>query len=239
MNLRENIFFKISSALFVLVECVCWYLMLFESDVNNELVKFLSIVLAVVFSLLYFKPNGVSSIFLSLAFALTALADYFLAYSTPIKKVPGVFVFCFVQIFYFLYLFSSCKSKKISTVHLITRCVVVAIAITALFAVVGKRVDFLSFISLFYIANLVVNAIFAYVQKGELLFAIGLTLFICCDIIVGLNAAINEYIFLSRESIWYKLAFSDFDLAWFFYLPSQVIIALSIALKNITKKPNG
>ena len=59
------------------------------------------------------------------------------------------------------------------------------------------------------------------------LFPIGLVLFLLCDTIIGLQMATGVYLPISEHSVIYKIIFTDFNLAWFFYLPSQVCIALS------------
>ena len=79
------------------------------------------------------------------------------------------------------------------------------------------------------------NVIFAYVKETPKLFAIGLTLFILCDTIIGLEN-LESYISLSSDSLIYKMINVGFNLAWVFYLPSQVLIALTINHFTLYKK---
>lgn len=87
---------------------------------------------------------------------------------------------------------------------------------------------------LFYFLTLCLNAVEAYVlsrplkekwhdeaaaEKVRLVFAVGLLLFICCDICVGLWNLYPPPPRLLRE-------FAQVGM-WFFYLPSQVLIVLS------------
>lgn len=232
MSESKGLFLKTSMAILILVESVFFYFILTLPISEKYTVRYLSIVIAVAFSLIFLKVDKKLA-FVSLGFLLTALADYFLAYSNPIREIEGVSVFCFVQLSYFLYLLLEQTSKKARIIHIILRIIVVLIAQICLHVVVGSGVDKLSTISLFYIANLVVNVIIAFsLGKEHRLFAIGLLLFLCCDIVVGLNSAIGVYINIPRDNFFYKLAFSNFDFAWLFYLPSQVIISIFIAINN-------
>lgn len=81
--------------------------------------------------------------------------------------------------------------------------------------------DLLSGLALFYFANLVVNALEAFAME-ERVFALGLLLFVCCDLCVGLwnlrpAPALTEF---ARVGM------------WLFYLPSQVLIVLSAHRKE-------
>lgn len=68
-----------------------------------------------------------------------------------------------------------------------------------------------------YFSNLCINAAGAFALKKHL-FAIGLVLFILCDLCVG---AYNLALYFD-----YTLNFAQVGM-WFFYLPSQVLIVLS------------
>ena len=101
--------------------------------------------------------------------------------------------------------------------------------------VCGDKVNYLAVISVFYYTNIALNLIFSLIQfKKYSLFALGLILFVLCDTVIGLNSAIGVFISVPETSILYKIAFAHFNLAWVFYLPSQVIIAIYQSLK--TKK---
>ena len=72
------------------------------------------------------------------------------------------------------------------------------------------------------------NAIQAFTQfrKNKLL-PIGFVLFILCDTVIGLQVASGGYLPIAEGSWLYKLIFPSYPLSWVFYLPSQVLIALS------------
>ncbi|MFA7367435.1 MAG: hypothetical protein WC008_03885, partial [Bacilli bacterium] len=61
--------------------------------------------------------------------------------------------------------------------------------------------------------------------KANPLFALGLVLFVCCDIFVGLY---NLSSYVQVGEIVNTINTSGIDFAWGFYLPSQVLIVLSL-----------
>ena len=121
-------------------------------------------------------------------------------------------------------------------IHAAVRACAVVLAEIAVVCVLQDDLDFLSVLSLFYVANLAVSVVFAYMQGLERLpFAIGLTLFLCCDLFVGLSVAIGSYIQVAESSLLYKIVFADFNFVWFFYLPSQTLLATYVALQSEKK----
>jgi hypothetical protein len=61
---------------------------------------------------------------------------------------------------------------------------------------------------------------------------IAFTLFLLCDTVIGLQVAAGGYLPIAQDSVLYGLLFSGFNLAWLFYLPSQVLIALCAGGKS-------
>jgi len=94
--------------------------------------------------------------------------------------------------------------------------------------ILGKNTDALALVSMVYYVNLIMNLVCAFwrFRKNSLL-ALGFVLFILCDTVIGLQVAAGAYLPISEDSFIHSLIFSDFHLSWFFYLPSQVFIALS------------
>ena len=91
-----------------------------------------------------------------------------------------------------------------------------------------ENTDALALISLAYYANLVMNIVvsFTLLHKNKLL-PIGFVLFLLCDTVIGLQMASGVYLNIQEGSMLHNMIFVGFNLAWFFYLPSQVLIALS------------
>ncbi len=111
----------------------------------------------------------------------------------------------------------------------------VLITVIALF-ILKDNTDALAIISVLYYANLIINMVmaFARIKKFPLL-GIGFVLFILCDTVIGLQVASGGYLPIGENSLLYKILFMDLNLAWMFYLPSQVLIALT----NVVKKPGA
>ena len=90
--------------------------------------------------------------------------------------------------------------------------------------VLREKTDALAIVSVCYYVLLITNMIHAFMAK-ERLFAVALCLFILCDTVIGLQVAAGAYLPITEGSALYKIIFMNFNLAWFFYLPSQVLIA--------------
>lgn len=222
--------------IFLIAELSLWYFILFQSSGQTlRNLCFFSVVLACVFAFCFIQTKR-NSVFLNFGLFCTVIADFFLVLPSDLtytRQVLGVAFFCFVQFFYFGFLFCETQSKRKKLVHGITRLCIIAVALIALFIVLKSETDLLSFLSLFYVANLATNALFAFCQgKKGVLFGIGLVLFLCCDLFVGFSSAIGVYLPVSETSWLYKLVFADFNFIWFFYLPSQTVIGVSLAKYN-------
>ena len=101
--------------------------------------------------------------------------------------------------------------------------VAVVVSIVAL----GDNVDALAVVSVCYYVNLIMNMVCAFVRfRDNRLMAIGFVLFILCDTVIGLQVAAGGYLPIPEGSFIHKIIFSGFHLSWFFYLPSQVLLAL-------------
>ena len=61
--------------------------------------------------------------------------------------------------------------------------------------------------------------------------AAGFALFALCDAVVGLQVAAGGYLALPQAL--QQVLFCDFNLSWFFYLPSQVCLALCSRTKKL------
>jgi hypothetical protein len=222
---------------FLVAELCLWFVILFcpHSALGLSISCFSAVALAFVFALCFIKKDiGVLLLISGLLF--TVCADIFLVLPQDLQykqQVAGMVFFSVTQLVYFAYLFWKTESKKMRIAHSIIRGTAVVIAEIVMLIVLGKNTDVLSVLSLFYIANLAVSVVFAYMQgKKSLLFAIGLTLFLCCDLFVGFSIAIGEYIQVAETSLLYKIIHADFNFVWFFYLPSQACIASYTALQS-------
>ena len=226
--------YKKIAPLFLAVELGLYIVILFFYEAIPY-PDFIGIAIAVAFSLCFFHPT-LPNLLLNVGLLATLGADVFLVlldHENYDYQVIAMLFFSITQLSYFVYLFLTEKRSKIRNLHIAVRGGAILAAETAMLLVLKENTDALSVLSLFYIANLAVNGIFAYAQgKKVRLFAIGLTLFLCCDLFVGFTVAIGNYIPAAESSLLYRIVFSDFNFVWFFYLPSQVCISLYTALRR-------
>lgn len=175
-----------------------------------------------------FAQTSYSFLFTQLALIFTLVADYYLVYLQDVQQLPAMLSFSVVQIAYFLRLYFEDENKTRRKVHLVLRAALSVAAIAVTLAVLGKACDAVAVVSMFYYANLILNAVFAciFFSKNPLL-AIGLVLFILCDTVIGLSL-IDTYLPVAQDSPMYRIISPGFDLAWAFYLPSQALLAVSL-----------
>ena len=146
--------------------------------------------------------------------------------------------FLFVQTFYFsrLYLEDTCKARR--RIHLYLRLSLSVAALLLTYAVLGETCDALALVSMAYYTNLLLNIVFSFLENGwRSLFTLGLVLFVLCDTLIGL-ACLGPYIMIPEDSFVWTLIYPGFDLAWAFYLPSQMLLSMSLCGKENAKKAN-
>ena len=101
-----------------------------------------------------------------------------------------------------------------------------------------EKTDFLSLISTFYYINLIINIIFAFKQKeSSILFPIGLLLFACCDLQVGLIVLNSSYITIENN-----LILSFIEIRNLIYRLAEVensVFKLAIEIKKTQKRANA
>ena len=212
---NRNILFLVA---FLCIETALYGLILTAGGPLLVWSSFGAILLCFLFSLLQFK-GGNRWIILALAF--TVMADFFLVAVSPIQRLWGMVCFLCVQTVYAIML----TKERPSGMILSFRVAAVCIALLCVFLVLGENTDLLAVISLIYYATLIFNVIHAFLIPRKRLFAVALILFLLCDTVVGLQVAAGGYLPIAEGSALHQILFSGFNLAWFFYLPSQVLIS--------------
>ena len=189
--------------IFIILESILYGLFIYLDFMSKSsvYVKYLSVILCFVFSLL-FNSKKKESRFLILTSLLTISADLFLLVLDDYYEI-GIAIFCVVQSIYAL----SMKKKT-----LIIRAVILVTLVVLFFMKVTQLQNLLAVYSITCLLLNVVDS-FSFTSKS---FTIGLILFALCDISVGL--------FNISDGIVGNIAG---NLMWIFYLPSQVLIALS------------
>ena len=99
--------------------------------------------------------------------------------------------------------------------------------------ILGLQIEIVCILCVYYFVHLVSNVSCSWLwhrkekqDKGRRIFAYGMLLFLLCDIHV---AIFNTHNYLDVGGAqWYQLVFQIASVAmWFYYLPSQIIIAYS------------
>ena len=175
--------------------------------------KYASILLCALFALLW-RLLGRGDGLTAAALLLTAGADAFLLVWNA-HYAAGLALFCGVQLCYFLRLYPARERRSLWPARLGLFLLALA-ALAILNLLTGLNV-----LAVFYFSNFVCNLLLAAGGRGSRLrlFAWGLGLFLCCDICVAgfqFSAALPEAV---RGFVRVGM--------WLFYLPGQVLIALS------------
>ena len=177
--------------------------------------RFPAIVLCFLFALLQ-KPKSL----ITAALFFTVLADLCLVVFEPVQRLWGMVFFSAVQLLYAVYLH---RGRVLLYIRL--GLILTAQIVTVL--VLGKNTDTLALVSLFYYANLIMNIVCAFARFRENKWmTVALTLFLLCDTVIGLQVMGTLYLPIAEGSLLHLFLNPGFDLAWLFYLPSQVLLSV-------------
>ena len=161
-------------------------------------------------------------LFLSCALLFTAISDLFILVLDDYYEI-GLVTFIITQSIYFARLYFG-RYKRI-WLSLAVRCGVMVV-LFIVFAV-AITLNLLIAECIIYISMLVANVVDAFIicRKGvkNILFAVGLLLFVGCDICVGLHnfGSVLDIALPTALTLFAQVAI------WAFYLPSQVLITCS------------
>lgn len=207
-------------------------------DRSNRYHEFSVLVFALIFSLCFIK-SGKLSFLVVLGVFFSTIAEFFLTIKnltvrTELDQNIAMTSFSLATISYFLFLFFETDNKKIKYFNLGSRIFLIALFEIIAKVIVKENTNYLVIISMFYFPNLIVNTVFSFINfKKHPLFSIGMLCFLCCDIVVGLQMTEELMIFSFEEgSFLESVLYPGFNLSWVFYIPSQTLIPLSLALKN-------
>ena len=185
-------------------------------------IKYGGILLCLVFSLLRALRGGERLV--PIALALTAGADWFLLVRNDCYAL-GIALFLCVQTVYFLRL----RRAGAGSGYFLRSGLALGAGLAVYTAGMASPLNLLAAL---YFSQLLSNTALAWTLRGRpwRLFALGLTLFVGCDACVGLFNA------LPAASPLFPAASVGM---WLFYLPSQVLIALSaLPIKEVSHEEN-
>lgn len=219
--------------LFVLIHLIL-YLFIYAFKIitgkAETIADYIVVISCFLFSLGYFiiKRNSNTLIFV-IAFLFTILADTNLLILDDNYEL-GVLAFIIVQFAYFWYILKNMYTKDNYGYLIAIRLITIVIGVIA--SLIVQTDKLLVCLVIIYISNLVINLIISIIpRKRNLLFSLGLFLFLLCDICVGCYN-IGDIIDISNTSLFYKIANLPFNIAWLFYHPSQVLLAISNYIKE-------
>lgn len=219
MKLFNNKLNTALTLLFLAASCVLYYFILTAGGTLLVATSYASIILCFAFAL-----AGWQNFWIIGGLACTVGADFFLVVCDPIQQFWGMVFFLGAQSLYAAMLHHSRPDKTLLFIRL--GLIAAAEAVTVL--ILKDATDPLAVISICYYVNLIFNIILAFLQfKQYRLFAIGLVFFLLCDTVIGLQVMSGGYLPIPDGSLLDQILSVPFNLAWLFYLPSQVLISLS------------
>ncbi len=229
--LKNTLARKLSCGAFLVAELTLGILLQTLSGNASTWCSYAAVLLACLFAFLLFS-NTSRYYFTQAALLATVCADYFLVLKGAEQKLISMLFFLVAQLCYFARICFTDTNEKCRTVHALLRIGVPILTLAITLLVLSKNADAVALVSMLYFANLVLNVVFAFaLRERPPLFAVGLLLFACCDIFVGLSL-IEAYLPLAEGGLIWHLAHPGFNAAWVFYVPSQALITLSLAQRK-------
>ena len=204
---------KTALPVFLAAEAVLYIVILTTGGALLMWSSFVSVVLCFAFALAAGKNRWIQA-----GLACTVAADFFLVLLG--EKLPGMVFFLAAQTVYACML---CKQHEKSA-FLWGRVAAVAVIEGITLLVLRDKTDPLALISVAYYAILLGNLLQSFFCKK--LLSLAFLLFLLCDTVIGLQVAAGGYLPIGADTALYRILFMPFNLAWCFYLPSQVLLAL-------------
>ncbi|MBR2989765.1 hypothetical protein IKF40_02445 [Candidatus Saccharibacteria bacterium] len=194
----------------------------FPDFIGVTVLKIVGIALCLVYAMAKFKKDAL----LTIALALTLLADVILAIDSV--SIIGVFTFCFVQFFH------TARLKQTKPVALVFYVLIAAIVfLVAVWLKVNPMYAAAGIYAYGIFSNVFFAASWFFSRRSvqSACAAVGFLLFILCDFCVA-----GSYLSATAVLPLAVKPFMDY-FAWIFYYPSQVLIANSSELAATSKKP--
>ena len=224
----KNKFLRVAVViLFVAVEMTLGVLLQTAPGRTADVCRLGSVILCCLFCLLFMSRSR-AYLLTQLAMICTVCADYLLVWVQPRAQLPAMLFFLVVQFSYATRLSCSDPLRPRRRVQWCTVVVLGTVVLLFTRLILGPNTDTLAQVSMLYYTVLVANVLFATIRiRSNPLLAIGLVLFLCCDTVIGLHM-MGGYLPMRTDYALYRAVRPGFDLAWAFYLPSQVFITLSL-----------
>ena len=160
------------------------------------------------------------------ALLFTAGADFFLMALKEEQWLPGMALFCVAQGLWAVRLWLREEGKR-RLVHLFVWAGMCA-TLLVVAVILARGADALLLLGAVYASFLLTTVFFSWLSPRYLLFTLGMTLFLGCDLFVAVNNA-ALYLDLGAHPLLKTLYDIPFNMMWAFYGPSQMLLALSSA----------
>ncbi len=211
---KNNYYFIIYS----LIELIMGLLLIIKKEIFNDVnfAYYSFILLNFIYSfILLIKNRNNMNIFFCIAYLFAIYADYNLIILGDNKEL-GVFFFLCSQICYMMIIATN-------KMQLMIRLVIIIIFELIGLIITKNNFSFLVFITLIYFSTFLSNIIFGFIKKENIIFLIGMILFILCDICVG----ISNFAMFDGE-----IATFLGKLIYYFYLPGLYLMSFGMYIKN-------
>ncbi len=204
--------------------CLCaLFLFIYPEGEMRRLFQYALVILCFAFACGHRRedPDGMLAL---LALLCTVGADFFLVALREEQWIPGMGVFCLAQFFWALRLFLLEEGRRRITHGLVWACICAALLVMAV--ILARGVDTILFLGAVYASLILTTVVFSWLTPRNLLFTMGMTLFLGCDLFVAVN---NAALYLDMNAFPVLKALYDipFNMMWAFYGPSQILLALS------------
>jgi len=223
--IAKNISFKQLYILLFLLAQICIYPLVVFGVGNVRVVAYVAILLCFATSLVLLQKNK-HSLLLAVALFCTACADFFLILKGGSNKNVAMCFFVVAQLAYGARTLLFANNKKEFWANVVARLVLMLLLVVGSLLVVSDTPAYVVF-SMIYFGNLLTNLAFAFLHfKQNKMLAVGLLLFVCCDLFVGFGEMIN-LLDLGADHFITKLVRAPVSIHSIFYHPSQVLLCLS------------
>lgn len=198
---------------------------------GSAIIKYIGVIFCLLFTILYHDIKSKKTIFLAIAQGLTLVADFFLTILVDNLEMAVTFFFL-AHILHLVHIIA--ERGKINLYSIIIRIALSIVGIVT-FLILNVK-DYIVYIGCLYAVELLMNTVDSWLlfnkDRKYLPLAIGFTLFVGCDICVLLFNIENFDIGITlNKTIFQIISYG----MWTFYLPSQVLIAISFKGKENEK----
>lgn len=204
--------------------CLCiLFLIIYPSGQLCRLFEYALVLTCAVFAFSHHREDGEGRLSL-LALLFTAGADLFLVALKEEQWVPGMALFSVAQLFWALRLLAVEEGRRRFTHILVWAFTCGTLLVVAI--LLAREANVLLLLCAVYASFLLTTVLFSWLTPQNLLFALGMTLFLGCDIFVAVNNA-ALYLDIAEYPLLKSLYDIPFNMMWAFYGPSQMLLALS------------